>query len=115
MTFTIRYNRNTDHIEGISERTPVSADGMNYAVSACPALSRSGVRLAVGFASDDLREVLENFGKLQKACKKCEKAANLVLAEIEAAESEAAKAQEQAPVELHYQRCRPDVSCSVCR
>lgn len=80
--YTIRYNRTTDHIEGISERSKGSQ--MNYALSACPALSRSGARFAVGKSSDDLAEIMKSFGKTRKACKKCLEAAQAVLDALKA-------------------------------
>jgi hypothetical protein len=40
MAYTVMYNRSSVHISGITERTPVSRDGMTYSLSACPALSR---------------------------------------------------------------------------
>jgi hypothetical protein len=85
MTFAIMYNRTTDHISGLDERTKCSSDGMNYAQSACSAVTRGW--LAKGAESDDLREVLRSFGKVRKACKNCQKAAELALAEIEKAEA----------------------------
>jgi hypothetical protein len=91
--YTVKYNRTTNHIAGIAERTKGS--DFNYAVSACPVLSRS-YNLANGKAYGSLAEALENARKGgRKLCKKCEAAA---VAALEALEGEAApEVQEDAP------------------
>jgi hypothetical protein len=77
--YTVRYNRTAVHISGIAERTRGSQ--LNYAVSACPALSRSGVRMAT--KSGEWADVSEALAAAQthakvyglKMCAKCEQAA----------------------------------------
>ncbi|ARX87875.1 hypothetical protein SMD44_07357 [Streptomyces alboflavus] len=81
-TYRIRYNRTTNHIDGIAERT--KGTDLDYAFSACPAISRAttsiSVSLAVGEEFDDLGEALQaaRTGR-RKLCKACEKAAVAVL------------------------------------
>lgn len=85
--YQIRYNRTTNHIEGIDERT--AGSDLNYALSACPVLSRS-YNLANGEGSDDLAEILASARQGRKLCKHCEKAAEAALIEIEKAAAETA-------------------------
>jgi hypothetical protein len=94
--FSIRYNRTTNHIDGIEVRTPEAGEERGgvvpyYAQNACGVITRG--TLAQGKSFDSLADALENARKGgRKLCKKCEAAA---LAALEAAE----KAQEkpQAP------------------
>ena len=89
--YQLKYNRSSVHIAGIAERTQVSSDGMDYALSACPTLSRS-VNFVTKNGSDDLAEAL-NQARLTasslglKVCQHCEKAAEKQIAEL----AEAAK------------------------
>lgn len=82
--YTIRYNRTAAHISGIAERT--RGTELDYAVSACPALSRSGVRMAVkSGAWADVSEALaaaRTHARVYglKMCAKCETAAQAVAA-----------------------------------
>ena len=83
--FQLKYNRSSVHVAGITERTQVSGDGMNYAQSACPSLTRH-LSFMVKDASDDLAEALEMArltARVQglKLCKHCEKAAEKQIAE----------------------------------
>jgi hypothetical protein len=80
-TFTIRYTRTANHIEGIANRTKDSADGLNYALSACPSLSRNVTKMAKGFSSEDLAEVLANAPRSRKLCQTCKAAAEAQLVE----------------------------------
>lgn len=78
MTYTIKYNKSTNHIAGITERTTGSE--LSYAVSACPALSRSGSRMAVGPSFEDISDALSAARVSAKAnrrnvCRTCEGAA----------------------------------------
>jgi hypothetical protein len=109
MTYTIRYNAKTDHIEGIAERTKGS--DLNYALSACPSLTRNGARMGYGESSEDLKELLNSsFGKLRKGCRNCLVAAETLLV----AEAQANPEPKQEPVELDYTPCRKDIKCPVC-
>lgn len=83
-TYTVKYNRTTNHIDGIAVRTQSTGADDNsgvvgyYAESTCGALTRGW--FANGFSSDDLAEVLEEAGYGdRKLCKRCEKAANQAL------------------------------------
>jgi hypothetical protein len=57
MTFTVKYNRTSVHIDGIPEQ--VDGSEFNYAKSACPALSRSGYKMAVSKSYGDVADALE--------------------------------------------------------
>ena len=92
MTYQVRYNRSTVHIAGIAERTRTAATDRSvqtgvvsrYAVSACPALSRAGIQMAIRSDHEDLREALKaarGMTYMVKMCAKCESAAEAVLAE----------------------------------
>jgi hypothetical protein len=72
--YTIRYNKNTNHIQGLSEK--LTSSQFNYATSACPALSRSGTFMSVGFSTNDINEAVRaaNSGT-RNACKTCLKKA----------------------------------------
>jgi hypothetical protein len=71
--FTIMYNRTTNHIAGISERS--NGSELNYAQSACPVLTRS-YNLATGKTFYSAAEALESARKGgRKVCKHCEAAA----------------------------------------
>jgi hypothetical protein len=81
-TYTIVYNRTSNHIKGIDERLTTSE--FNYSVSACSALSRSGARFATGKSFTDLATALDAARLNAKVggrhmCKKCETAALEVL------------------------------------
>jgi hypothetical protein len=81
-TYTIKYNRTTNHIAGLDIRTAGSE--MNYSQNACPTLTRS-VNFAEGKTSTDLREILKS-AKIngRKVCKHCEKAAEAMIAAMPA-------------------------------
>ena len=100
--YAIRYNRNTNHIEGIPERTRVSGDGMDYAESACPVLTRS-YNLGYGLTSNVLSTVLDSartYGG-RRLCQHCAKAAEALLtARAVEAEQPAAEVAEPAAVEV---------------
>jgi len=78
-TYTIRYNRATNHISGLNIRTKGSE--MNYAQNACGSITRGG--LADGKTFDNVVEALEAARKAggRKLCKKCEAAAQAMLVE----------------------------------
>jgi hypothetical protein len=95
--FSIKYNRTTNHIAGIAERTVSnqSAENANrygavayYAENACGSLTR--YRFADGASFESLADALEAARKAggRKLCKTCEKAAEAALAAAEAAEAE---------------------------
>lgn len=94
MTYSIRYNLRTAHLQGVAPRTVYTGDGEDngsgvvpyYAESACGALSRSGARFAdrpldVTTLADALRELREfatNRGL--KVCSNCARAAEASVA-----------------------------------
>lgn len=84
MTYTLKYNRTGQHIAGIVERTKGS--DLDYALSACSALSRNGSRMAMGESYTDLKEALqeaETDARVsgRKMCAKCRTAAEAALQE----------------------------------
>ncbi|MFB8107292.1 hypothetical protein ACFC3O_31555 [Streptomyces sp. NPDC056007] len=89
--YTIKYNRTTNHIDGLTIRTTGSGKDMGdhvsyYAESACGSLTR--YRFAQGAEFATLAEALEAARKGgRKLCKTCEKAA---VAQLEAEAAEAA-------------------------
>jgi hypothetical protein len=114
--FSIKYNRTTNHIAGIAERTVSnqSAENANrygavayYAENACGTLTRS--RLADGRAYESLAEALDAAKAAggRKLCKNCLKAAEAALAAAEAA-TEAPTVDEvtETPETLTFKRTR---------
>ncbi|MEV7402856.1 hypothetical protein AB0N93_20995 [Streptomyces sp. NPDC091267] len=101
MRYTVKYNRTTNHIDGIDGRTVAAHDGKAtggevpyYAENACGSLTRYS--FANGFSSDSLADVLEAARKDgRKLCKTCEKAA---LAALEAMAAQAEKVEEKRTV-----------------
>jgi hypothetical protein len=85
MGYAIKYNRTTNHIAGIAERSKGSE--FNYALSACPVLSRSYNLATSGKEIEDLKEALETARKRggRKVCRKCEAAAVAALEALETA------------------------------
>jgi len=92
MTFTIRYNARTVHLEGIAERTTGPATDNSaatgvvayYAQSACAALTRSGTGMAVADTLDTLADALtalRDFAESRglKVCANCQRAATATL------------------------------------
>ena len=90
MSYTIRYNRTTTHIEGCDAATQSTGevrDGVvsYYAQSACGSLTRYGHSMGVGKSYEDAAEALEA-GRAnaaasgRKFCKKCELAAKWAVA-----------------------------------
>lgn len=81
-TYTLRYNRTTNHIGGIEAATMNNEFTMN----ACGSLTRSS--LAQGKTVSDLAEALEiaRTAGGRKLCKNCEKAALAAIAALEVAE-----------------------------
>jgi len=94
--YVIRYNRTTNHIQGIPERTPVSGDGMTYAQSACPVLTRS-YNLAAGLTTNNLDMMMSSVRTYggRRLCAHCERAAEALLSQRAAeAEQQAAEVAE---------------------
>lgn len=73
--YRIRYNRTTNHIEGLEVRTAGSETV--WSLSACGSLTRGG--LAVGKAYDTVADALKAAKATRKVCKHCLKAAELQL------------------------------------
>lgn len=78
MEITIRYTRSTVHLQGLAESSKGS--GMDYAVSACSALSRSASRMGTRTTHETVKDALkaaQDFAKAMnlKVCKNCLKAA----------------------------------------
>lgn len=97
--FTLKYNRTTNHIEGLDIRT--AGTEMEYSKNACPSLSR-GTRFATSNLGGDIREALRlaRITGGRKLCKHCEKAAEAMIAELDAAEAaELAAAEVEVEVE----------------
>lgn len=74
-TYTIRYNRTTNHIAGIAESTIGSE--LNYSLSACGALSRNAHRLATGRTVETIEDALRIARSAggRAICQSCETAA----------------------------------------
>ncbi|MFE3591959.1 hypothetical protein ACFXOY_31150 [Streptomyces niveus] len=96
MSYTVKYNRSTNHIDGLTVRTTGGGKDMGdhvsyYAENACGSLTR--YRFAQGKSYDSLAEALEDARKGgRKLCKTCEKAATAQLAaEAEEIKNEGAK------------------------
>lgn len=90
MSYTIRYNRSTTHIEGCDAATQSTGEERGgvveyYAQSACGSLTRYGHSMAVGKTYEDAAEALEA-GRAnaaasgRKFCKNCEIAAKWAVA-----------------------------------
>ncbi|MFD9904800.1 hypothetical protein [Streptomyces sp. NPDC059063] len=90
MEFTIKYNRTTNHIGGLSTRTNGTGEERGgavtyYAQSACPSLTRSA-NFVAGQSFESLADALAEARKgARKLCKTCEKAA---LAQLEVMDAE---------------------------
>lgn len=91
MTYTIKYNRSSYHIDGIATRTKGNGEDTGsgavpyFAESVCGALTRG--RFVEDSPSDDLAATLKLAtmradNNNMKMCKNCEKAANEVLAQL---------------------------------
>lgn len=95
--FTLKYNRTTNHIEGLDIRT--AGTEMEYSKNACPSLSR-GTRFATSNLGGDIREALRlaRITGGRKLCKHCEKAAEAMIAELDATETVEATTETVAPV-----------------
>lgn len=76
MSYTIRYNRTTNHIEGLEVLTAGSET--QWSQNACGALTRGG--LAVGKTVETVEQALKAARVSRKLCKNCEKAAEAALA-----------------------------------
>jgi hypothetical protein len=110
VTYTIRSNRTTNHIEGIGAKT--LGDGASeernserghvayYAENACPSLTRYGRTMSRDKSFETLAEALENARKAggRRLCMTCEKAAQAELDALVAAVAELEPV-EAAPVE----------------
>lgn len=73
--YTIRYNRTTNHIEGLEVRTAGSDTA--WSMSACGALTRG--YLAVGKSFDTPEAALAAAGLSRKLCKNCKSAAEAAI------------------------------------
>ncbi|WP_141747465.1 hypothetical protein [Streptomyces nanshensis] len=78
--YTVKANRSSVHIAGIAERT-VGTE-FDYALTACPALSRSGYRMETVGSHDNIEDALRQArvhvtasAIRRKLCKNCEAAA----------------------------------------
>lgn len=106
MSYTIRSNGKTNHIEGLQEvttgaRTDANVTGVvsYYAQSPCASLTRSGSRMAVGQSFETAKEALSAAEASaaatgRKVCKNCAKAAKWAISyefDAESAEFKAEK------------------------
>jgi hypothetical protein len=85
MPFTVMYAKGKNHIDGLAEVVFTPADSLNYARSACSALSKSSFWCS-GMSSENLAEVLDSarrHGGGKGVCLKCEATAVAVLAQAE--------------------------------
>jgi hypothetical protein len=96
MSYTIRYNRTTNHIEGLEVLTAGSETA--WSQNACGSLTRGG--LAVGKTYETVGQALKGARVSRKLCKNCEKAAGAALT---ATVPEAAPVATEAPVDRVYQ------------
>ncbi len=93
MSFTIRYNRTSVHIQGCEASTQTTGDGGDngsgvvayYAESACGSLTRNGYRMAVGESYEtavEARDAAQAKAKSLglKSCKNCETAVKWAVA-----------------------------------
>lgn len=82
-TYTVQYNRATNHINGLDELTKGSE--LNYSLSACSSVTRG--HLAAGQSFETVADALANASVAggRRLCKNCEKAAKAALARDEAA------------------------------
>lgn len=82
-TFTVKYARGKNHISGLDEVVSTGLDSLNYAKSACSALSKTSF-WCDGRSSEELAVVLESarlHGGHKGVCLKCESSALAQLAE----------------------------------
>jgi hypothetical protein len=93
MSFTIRYNRTSVHIQGCAAATQTTGDGEDngsgvvayYAESACGSLTRNGYRMAVGQSYETAAEARDAAQAKAKSlglkfCKNCETAVQWAVA-----------------------------------
>lgn len=84
--YTVVYARGAAHIQGLDEKVHTSADSLNYAYSACPALTKNKVFWCKALTTSDLAAAVEKAELLARAgiakgvCKKCLKTAREVVA-----------------------------------
>lgn len=88
-TYTVRYTRTSNHIDGVNIRTTGGGNDVGghisyYAQSACPSLTRMGTRMGVGKSFEDPKEALDSARTAynNKLCAACEKAALAELAAL---------------------------------
>ncbi|OXM69647.1 hypothetical protein [Amycolatopsis vastitatis] len=104
-TYTVVYARGAVHIQGLDEQVRGGLDSLNYALSACSALSKNQTMWVRPLTTTDLAEAvkkataLAESGQVKGFCKKCRKTALAVL-EAEAYEIEAQRAVQDAPAEV---------------
>jgi hypothetical protein len=96
--YTLRYNRTTNHIDGILH---TAGSQMDYPRSACPAISRTGLRMGAGAITDDIQVALGNARITggRKICKTCEKNATALIEALPAPAPAPAPAEEADPLE----------------
>lgn len=89
MTYTIKYNRTTNHIDGVVARNRGEGRELGgvigyYAQNACGAITRG--RFAEGKSFESLADTIEAARKAggRKLCKTCEKAATALLTALTA-------------------------------
>lgn len=108
-TFSIKYGRGKAHISGLDEVVNTGMDSLNYAKSACSALSRN-IAWSTAGRTDSLRQALEYLRSGYYgtgACLKCEKTA---LAQIAAQVGCSNPWHASAPARM----TNPCASCTTC-
>jgi hypothetical protein len=98
-TYTVLYNRATNHINGLDELAKGSE--LNYSLSACSAVTKG--YLAAGESFSTVAEALANavLAGGRRLCKNCEKAAKAALAKEELLEAERARMIAEAELEAY--------------
>lgn len=95
--YAVVYARGAAHIQGLDEKVTTGPDSLNYAYSACSALSKNKAFWCTSLVTDDLAaalaqaELIGRVGPAKGMCKNCAKTANAALeAQAAAAISEQA-------------------------
>jgi bacterioferritin-associated ferredoxin len=120
-TYNVVYARGAVHIQGLDEQVRGGLDSLNYALTACPALSKNQTFWVYALTTSDLAEAvkkataLAESGQVKGFCKKCRNTAVAVLqeeaAKMEEARQEAARTAEY-PGEWHEEIPEPDGTVS---
>lgn len=125
-TFAVKYARGKNHIAGLDEVVNTGPDSLNYAKSACAALSKSSF-WCTGRSSATLAEVLESarlYGGGKGVCLKCERSALAQLAKLKGCPnpwhaSAPARMSTDCPecpvsaLQAHAEECQTD-GCATC-